>query len=260
MEAPQLKSPVASGASLKRGNKLKTSYLIRLFSRRKTITARLIEACDALTGLRKLGNYNSEYKYLRILDITNALRGELFQRGLLLISSDIECEHESWTSPDFADRIYTEYRVRTQFTVSDGHHKISFFSYGVGRDMDGKALFIAQTGALKAWLKRLGLIFGEWDDPEVETGEEYPRRATTALASYQERAWHSALKSTGKTADQIDAYLSTQFGFEVSTQSIAELSRKDFDVAMRWLLQNGELIDTMQTSVKHIKKSAGNVA
>jgi hypothetical protein len=99
--------------------------------------------------------------------------------------------------------------------ISKGKHWIaartvilSFCSYGVGRDMDGKALFIAQTGALKAWLKRLGLIFGEWDDPEVESGEERPRRETTALASYQERAWSSALKSCGKTADQIDAYLS----------------------------------------------------
>ena len=235
---------------------MNSSYITRLFSRRKTITERLIEACAALTGMRKLGDYNSEYKYLRMLDIANALRMELFQRGLILISSDIECERDSWKSPEFEDRHYTEYRVRTQFTVTDGHHKISYFSYGVGRDMDGKALFIAQTGALKAWLKRLGLIFGEWDDPEVESGEDRPRRETTALASYQERAWSSALKSCGKTADQIDAYLSTEFGFDVSTQSIAALPRKKFYLAMKWLCQNGNLLDTLTTSVKAVKRSA----
>jgi hypothetical protein len=237
---------------------LTTSYLTRFFSRRKTIAERLIEACDALTGLRKLGDYNAQYRYLRILDIANALRTELFSRGLIIIPNDIECERDSWNSPEFDDRHYTEYRVRTKFIVTDGHHKLSFCSYGVGRDMDGKALFIAQTGALKAWLKRLGLIFGEWDDPEVESGEYRPRRETTALASYQERAWSSALKSCGKTADQVDAYLSTEFGFDVNTQSIAALPRKEFDLAMKWLLQNGDLLDTLTTSVKVAKN--GKVA
>jgi hypothetical protein len=239
-----------------------TSYIARLFSRRKTIAERLIESCDAVTGLRKLGDFNSQFKYLRILDIANALRGELFARGLIIIPNDIECERDSWNSPQFDDRHYTEYRVRTQFTVTDGRHRVSFCSYGVGRDMDGKALFIAQTGALKAWLKRLGLIFGEWDDPEVEGSEDRPRRETTALASYQERAWSSALKSCGKTADQIDAYLSESFGFDVNTQSIAALGRKDFDLAMKWLLQNGDLINTLEVSKKVAegKKAAEKVA
>lgn len=223
------------------------------FFAKPNLAKQLAEVCDTLMGLRKLGEYNSGYKYLRILDLANALRGELFQRGILIIPNDLECFCESWQSQEFPDRRWTEYQVHTEFVITDGISKFYYCSYGVGRDMDGKALFIAQTGALKAFLKRLGLIFGEWDDPEVEVGGDRPRREIAANASYQERAWTSALRDSGKTPAQIRDYFTTAFGLDVTSDSITSLPRKDFDVAMKWLLANGDLIDTVQTTLDSLK-------
>ena len=235
------------------------SYLKRLFGRKQTIAEQLAEACDTIVGIIKKGhNEDVGYRYLRILDIANELRGELFQRGLIIIPHDLDCQSESWEIEN--GRRYTEYRVRTEFTVTDGREKLTYCSFGVGRDLDGKALFIAQTGALKAWLKRLGLIFGEEDDPEIERSREVPYSPIEAvrIGEYQTRAWEAAVRQSGKTKEQIEAYLSTAFGFAVTSEKIASLSRKDFDIAIQWLSRNGDLAETLAISVEAVRKNGKN--
>jgi hypothetical protein len=237
---------------------------IRNFFLPRSIGARLAEACAAIEPILKLGN-NGEFSYLRIADVARAFRPELHSRGLLLIPSDVEC-HERYFASDVAGRDYTEVTVKTVFTVSDGRRSEVYSSYGTGRDLDGHALAIAQTGALKAFLKRLGMIFGERDDPEVEvsprasSAAESPR-ARLAQAGYQERAWTSAMRVSGKTEDQIEEYFRAAHGLEVSSSLITALPRKEFDVAMEWLTHNGDLEKTLELSKKAIaakgKKAAG---
>jgi hypothetical protein len=237
---------------------------IRNFFLPRSIGARLAEACAAIEPILKLGN-NGEFSYLRIADVARAFRPELHSRGLLLIPSDVEC-HERYFASDVAGRDYTEVTVKTVFTVSDGRRSEVYSSYGTGRDLDGHALAIAQTGALKAFLKRLGLIFGDRDDPEVEvsprasSAAESPR-ARLAQAGYQERAWTSAMRQSGKTEAQIEEYFRSAHGLEVSSALITALPRKEFDVAMEWLTHNGDLEETLELSKKAIaakgKKAAG---
>ena len=201
------------------------SYLGRLFFP-KSLEARLAEACSHISSLSKRGD-NGEYKYLRIVDIADALRGELFSEGITLIPNDVECHVAIFPSSN-PDRPYTEIRVRTEFTVTDGKQSQVYSAYGVGRDMDGKALFAAQTGALKSWLKRLGLIFGDRDDPEVKAApkelEEMPRQKAAQLR-YQERAWTAALATCGKTQEQIEHILSEAMGKSVTSELIVQLPR-----------------------------------
>jgi hypothetical protein len=221
---------------------------------RKSIGARLVEACEAAASVSKKGN-NGQYSYLRILDIADTLRDEFFSRGLVLIPNDVECNERMFAS-DVAGRHATEVRVKTEFTVTDGRKSLVFAAYGTGRDLDGKALFIAQTGALKSWLKRLGLIFGDRDDPEVAVmpvPEESPR-AILAQANYQERAWAAALRTSGKTSEQVESYLSAAFGFEVTSEKITALSREQFDIALQWLMRNGDLAETLELSKKAVAK------
>lgn len=231
-------------------------------SKPQTLIAKLAEACKAVSPLTKQGK-NMEFPYLRISDIADALRQELFSRGVVILPNDVECEQKKF-STEITGRYLTVVRVKTQFTVTDGRTSRVFSAYGIDSDReDGwKALATAQTLALKSFLKRMGLIFGDKDDPEIrDTSSPRAQAAFVATAEkredYQRRAWDAHLKGCGKTKKQIEGFLSTEFGFNVTSQDIAELQREQFDVAMRWLSTNGDLAETLTTSVKHAKNGKG---
>jgi phage FluMu protein gp41 len=227
--------------------------LLQFLGWRESIETRLAAACAEVGGLKMKGD-NGSYPYLRMSDIADALRGPLFSRGLVLIANDVECHERIFSSPN-PDRAYTEFRVRTEFTVSDGRQSRVYSAYGVGRDMDGKALFAAQTGAMKSWLKRLGLIFGERDDPEVEARkepEELPKQKAAQLR-YQKSAWKSVIASSGKTEAELLQIVGEAMG-EMSTDKLLSLSREDFDRAMKAALQDdGNLTELLTRSVKEAK-------
>jgi len=219
------------------------------------LQTQLREACASIPRLVKTQEQGDEFATVRILDIANAFREELFKRGLLIIPNDVEVVSESFALTD-PNRWVTEVRVKTQFTVTDGKRRVIYSSYGSGRDMDGRALAIAQTGALKAWLKRIGLLFGEWDEPghAVEQKIKPPMpelvpRQQVRQAEYQERAWRAALATCGKTSSQVEAFLSTAFAFSVTTDDITTLSPDQFDIAMQWLTNSGDdLTGTLELS------------
>lgn len=221
---------------------------------RPSIAQRLLEACAAVPPIVKKGEAD-QFNYLRILDLANALRGELSSRGLILIPNDLECEEKRFKS-DIPGRYYTEARVKTEFTVTDGRSRESFSSYGSGRDMDGFALSIAQTMAIKSWLKRLGLIFGEKDDAEIEQSAAPLARVAKAntpreaerLDQYKERAWAEAIVKCGMTREQIEKHLSKNFGFPVKSADIIALPPEQFDLAIRLLNTSEDLREALELS------------
>ncbi len=238
------------------------SYLKRLFFP-KSLEVQLAEACEAVNGIRKNGtNDDGGYRFIRILDIANALRAELLPRGIVLIPNDLECEEFTVQT---ADGPAIEVRVKTEFTLTDGRRSLKFCSYGYGRDQDGKAVFIAQTGALKAWYKRISLLYGEEDDPEVpqsqrpdrshryETGT-WARHEKSRLAAYQARAWDSGVRNSGMTPEQVEAMISKGIGRTVASEEIIALPSKDFDVAMQILLRNSDLTDVLERSRKEAEQ------
>jgi len=221
----------------------------------KPLEIQLAEACEAVRGIRKNGvNEDAGYNYIRILDIANALREELLPRGIVLIPNDLECEEFTVQTPDGPA---IEVRVKTEFTLTDGRRSLKFCSYGYGRDQDGKAVFIAQAGALKTWWKRVSLTYGEEDDPEVARTPmptKWEKHEKGRLAAYQERAWDAGLRNSGMTREQVEALISKGIGKPVTSEQIVALPSEDFDVAMKILLRASDLTGVLERSVVDAKQ------
>jgi len=136
----------------------------------------LAEACDAVGGVEKKGtNEAQRYKYVKAADIAKAIRHELFGRGIVILQS----EHE----PDFVEvqlapdrdgkpRSTFEVRICTDYTLTDGVGSVTLSGWGVARDSGDKAIWKAKTGALKYFLRGIGLIPDEKEDPEYDKGEK----------------------------------------------------------------------------------------
>jgi hypothetical protein len=229
------------------------SYLKSLLFQ-KSLVAKFAEACAGVEGLTKDGN-NGKFDYLRILEISDALRDKLFARGILLIPNDVEQWVESWDNQD--KKLVTEVGVKTEFTLTDGRESLKFSSYGVGRDLDGHALAIAQTGALKAWLKRVGLIYGEWDDLEKEHGDiEKPLapREVVQIANYQQRAFSAALEQCKMSQEEAEKVIGARLGQAVTADLIMLLPRKKFDQALSILYGVRDQTEDWSKSVEAIRK------
>lgn len=126
------------------------------FRKSKSLSQKLIDIVAEMPRLTKNG-HRADFSYLQISDLANAFYGRAKTAGVVVIPDDLECT----LTADSA-------LVKTRFTIfDDGDEEFIVCSYGFARE-DGKwgALPIAQTMALKALLKRLGMTFGEEDDAE----------------------------------------------------------------------------------------------
>ena len=132
---------------------------------KKSLVAKLAEACDAVGGVDKKGrNQQQGYDYQRATDVAKAIRHELFSRGVVVVPDELEPEWVELTTKSGA--VMTECRLTTIFTVTDGNETLKYNANAVARDSGDKAIYKAKTGALKYFLRGLGLIPDEADDPE----------------------------------------------------------------------------------------------
>ena len=236
-----------------------TSYLKRVFwFLRKPLELELAEVCEAVQGLRKTGyNEDLEFSYLEIVELAEQIRAELLPRGITLIPNDVECISESIPTAD-GGRV-TEVRIKTEFEVTDGHRRLVKSAYGGARDANGFAISIAQTMALKSWLKRVGLIFGKEDDAEVSRWAPWPGEAKQ-IRSYQERVLAAHMKGCGLTREGVEAMLTRLMGFPITIEGIAGLPRKDFDIAMKALSKSQDMAEVLEMSVEQSRKPQPVVA
>jgi hypothetical protein len=203
---------------------------------------KIASCCKAVNGLKKLGD-NGEYAYLRIVDIADALREKLFEAGVLILPHDLDCELRYIDVPQEPGRWWIEAKVKTQFTLTDGNRDgevICFDAYGFARDLDAKCVAIAQTAALKSFLKRLALIFGDYDDPEVrdesiaDIRPDLQRKIDeqTCITRTEVRALYSAIKKGGRTFEDLQAVLRDEHGI----QDPHQLEKQYFEKLMKWAL------------------------
>ena len=205
----------------------------------KNLVEKIAEACKGINGVLRKGD-NGEYAYLRILDISNALREKLFEAGIVIVPDDLECYVERRAVPDMPGRVWTEAQVKTQFTVSDGIDKFTLNAWGFARDMDAKCVAIAQTAALKSFLKRLALIFGDYDDPEVrdetiaDLRPDLQRKIDeqTCISRTEVRALYSAIKKSGRSLEEYKEFLNADLGVSDPSQIV----KQDLARAMAWAL------------------------
>lgn len=133
----------------------------------KSLVEKIAEACSGLDDILKEGD-NGDYAYLRILDLTRQVRAKFFAAGLVIIPSNADARVESVPAQESTpNRWYTSATVTCEYIVTDGTTQYVGMAAGYARDVDAKCVAIAQTGALKTFLKGLCLIFGEYDDPEI---------------------------------------------------------------------------------------------
>lgn len=201
------------------------------------LVEKLVKAFKRVDTILKQGD-NGEYAYLRILDIANEVRQKLMEEGVLIIPSDVTVDIEHRDVSDLP-RVMSYAVVKTEFTITDGTQTLGpFASYGFDKDMDGKCVMIAETAALKSFLKRATLIFGDYDDPEIERDNIADKRPDlqrkideqTRISQKDVRAFYAACKKSGRTLEEIRDYLDAIFRIVDVTQ----IEQKDLQAAMKW--------------------------
>jgi len=237
-----------------------------------TLVRKLAQACNAVGGVEKKGKSpDVHYQWLRWAEVAAALRHELFKRRIIVTSEELDCETKLWKAMTGA--MFRHVTLKVKFTLRDGEsgETLDFVHFGIAMDAADKAIYKAKTGALKYFLKGLGLLPDERDDPEAdETVNDHtdPRlykreqefegrtKGQKRIAAYQMRAFDAACHSSGKTAGQVAEFLQTTF----RCASTADLMKSEFDLAMAWAARSqADLTAILATSVTavHEKKANG---
>lgn len=236
-------------------------------SPRKSLVAKIAEACDAVGGIEKKGtNQKQNYKYMRATDIAKAMRHEFFQRGVIMV----------WDDKDFVQirTIKTnsggemgEFLLKCEITFldADSDAKIGpLGAFGVGMDTGDKSIWKARTGAMKYALRSIGMIPDEKDDPEAdgkvdeETGpsrvveaenqfleREGKQRASVVMVDAFQKLWHDR----GKTDQQLIDVLRTRY----SASRPDQLTKEELDELVRLAIGKEPLEETLKSSVAATK-------
>lgn len=214
------------------------------------LTSRVAAVFRAVKKLERRGhNKDGDYDFTRATDVFEEVRDRLFKQGILLCRDEAE--------PQFVDKETNggewvqECRLRVTYWFSDGESETKpEHCNGVSRKFDDKALYVAQTGADKAFLKRKGLMAEVVDDPEFDrapAGETLddaapmrtPRKEMP-LARYQVENVQEACAKTGKTAEQLSQICAGRF----HAASLEEVKRKHFKDLFKWAADGQGTITT----------------
>lgn len=234
----------------------------------KNLIRKLTEACNAVGGVEKKGrNEFQRYNYVKAADVAKAIRHELFERRILLTCDEKEItEKDVPTNNGGTIRVLT---LKVEYTLRDGDsaETLTMTAFGVAMDSGDKAIYKAKTGALKYFLRTLGIIPDERDDPEFdESVDEFTDERVTAppsfkgkakkVAEFQMRAFHSACDKSGKTESQKASYLKEKF----NVGGVADLTKEQFTDAIKWALGTEDLAETVKLSTDAAARKKANGA
>jgi len=180
-----------------------------------SLVAKLAEACDAVGGVEKLGkNEQQNYKYVKAADVAKAIRHELFKRGIVIIPNEISAEYSEF--PTKSGGTMRECRLIVDYNVTDGAETLHFMAFGTAFDSGDKAIWKAKTGVLKYFLRGLGLIPDEKDDPEFdEHGETIIKRTPAEQKEF-------AKQKASKLKEQLEESLKVTPADEGGTNRITQ--------------------------------------
>lgn len=228
----------------------------------KSLVSKLAEACNAVGGVAKKGrNEHQRYDYVKAADVAKAIRRELFKRNILLLADEKEVQQSEIVTP--SGSTMRQITLRVDYTLRDGDSpdSITTTCYGIAMDSGDKALWKAKTGAQKYFLRGLGLIPDEKDDPEFDESvdeqtdpkvyeQEFDKKTKgqKRIAEYQARAFDAACHRTGKTAAQTSEFLRSAY----KVASVSELTRLDFNNAIKWASGTLELADVLKASLTSV--------
>ena len=209
---------------------------------RQNLVKKLAEACNEVGGVEKSGRNQAQgYNYVKAADVAKAIRKELFSRGIVIIPNEVSCEFVEFTTNK--GTIMRECRLCTEYQISDGLTMLPFKGWGVAMDSGDKAIYKAKTGALKYFLRGLGLIPDEKDDPEHDgevsemtkealtrpiANEDEPK-PTDRLSQTQIKGIREAFTNNGKGSMHEIEYLS-----KLGVTQWEHLTRAQFNDAIQW--------------------------
>jgi hypothetical protein len=228
---------------------------------RKTLAAKLAEACDTVGGIAKKGRNTAQgYDYVKAADVAKAIRHELFTRGVVILPNEVECTTKQiqFQNAKGEMRNSNEVVIRTAYTITDGAETLIVHGYGVAWDSGDKAVYKAKTGSLKYFLRGLGLIPDEKDDPEADEGIDRATRGGKAneteadydqrtqgqqtILPFQQKAIQDAMVANGKTEDDLRTYLEL-IGHK--GEKIDRVLKSEFDGLIKWALgKSGKAVAT----------------
>lgn len=205
---------------------------------------KIAQAFEAVGKLPRAGrNKTRHYPYTRASDVFEAVRSHLFRRGVLICPTESTPEYVP-VGPSNGGEQITECRLQVTYTFRDALEKLEPMVFnGIGRDVEDKSLYKAQTGAQKALLKRFGLMAEETDDPEWDSATEgesgetledvAPRRVPRKekpLATYHIDAIREGMAVGGRTEEQ----LSQAVAAIGHAAELAQVKQKYFKDLFRW--------------------------
>jgi len=209
-----------------------------------SLVEKLAGVAQTIPNLLKEGD-NGEYRFIRAVDAFEAVRAKLFAAGILIFPI---CQKSERSNPYLAitGDITDEWSVEITYRITDGLSEIDCVAHGIGQDHQGKALYMASTGAKKDLLKSLFLIAGYEDDSEaIENVEKVspalsekinemeskcgPDVREWTIGRIEVNAWSSACRNSGYSQKAQKTFLKT-----CGVEKISDLKRKDFDRAMKW--------------------------
>ena len=207
---------------------------------------KIAQAFEAVGKLQRNGtNRARRYKFTRASDVFEAVRLELFKRRVLVCPSEGKPEYVPNVATTNGGEQITECRLAVTYTFRDALEKLEPMVFnGVGRDVEDKALYKAQTGAQKALLKRFGLMAEEQDDPEFDGKDEQAgetldevaplrspsRKREQPIRDFEISALENAFADTHKEPAEIAEVMCSRF----KVVTVAELKRYQFKEALAW--------------------------
>ena len=131
---------------------------------------KLASVVAEIDSVEKRGrNDFQKYNYVKAADVAWAVRKALSERNIFLVCDVIDVRNYEIPAKE---GVMQAVDVKMQFSFFDGDdpqaHPIVLHSYGTGTDKGDKAIYKAQTGALKYGLRHAFLIPDE-SDPEADT-------------------------------------------------------------------------------------------
>jgi hypothetical protein len=211
------------------------------------LATKLAQAFATVEKMKLRGHNGArDYNYLRAPDLFEALRHELLANHVLILPNEGQPEYVPVAQSNGGEQI-TECRLPVAYTFKDAQDQIGPYTVnGIGRDIEEKSLYKAQTGSRKALLKAVGLIAWEEDDPEFDgrsvaetDGAQEMRereaakrpRAQKTVTPPQIHAFNDACERTGKSQDEVSGYLLTTH----LVSKLCDLGRgKPFTEALKW--------------------------
>jgi hypothetical protein len=208
---------------------------------RLSLAGKIAAACDAVGGVEKKGvNELQRYKYVKAADVAKAIRHELFSRGVIILADEKELA-KTGEIPTRSGGILREFTLKVDYTLldSDSDARFTVSAFGVAMDSGDKAIYKCKTGALKYFLRTLGLIPDEKDDPEAD--EEVDQKIKEAearfdakedvylaerIAPFQVKALEERWRANAWTEKQVAAFLIT-LGKYVQLEEIAKAHFND---------------------------------